>query len=135
MRLPSITLLLLSACMTAGGVPLAGTEWDLVELNGQPSIRVSGERRPHIRFEDESRLSGSGGCNRFSGPYERSGSQLRVTGPVISTKMACADRSLNAQETAFLGSLDRVATYTVSGRTLTFYAQDGTEIAELTSVE
>ena len=131
MRVMMIALALAGGCTTsAGEVPLIGTTWYLVELNGAGTIPMTGEGRPHLIFEDESRLSGSGGCNRFSGPYVMDGARIRRAGPFISTEMACAQRELNAQEVAFLNALGLVVHYEIAGRTLSLFSAGGRVVAK-----
>jgi heat shock protein HslJ len=66
------------------------------------------------------RVSGSGGCNRVSGSYTRDGSKLEL-GPLISTRMACADQRLTEQEGAFLSALALVNRHEVTGDTLVLF--------------
>ena len=60
------------------------------------------------------RVTGSGGCNRFSGSYQSDQRSLRF-GPLASTRMACLDMDT---ETAFLRALERTRHYRIRGRTL-----------------
>jgi heat shock protein HslJ len=97
---------------------LSGADWRLVELNGSAAAPPDAARRPWLRFNvDSSRVSGSGGCNRMSGPFTVSGEALKF-GALISTKMACADQALNQQETAFFGALQSTDRFVLSGDTL-----------------
>ena len=77
----------------------------------------------------DGRASGHAGCNRFSGPYTLSGDPLSF-GALVSTKMACADEPMNAQETAFLGALAETRTWRMAGDTLVL-AGSGGELARL----
>ena len=74
---------------------LAGTSWTFVSIGGAP---VAGDRATSLQF-DGARLSGSAGCNRFSGSYRIEGSTL-TAGPLMATKMACPGAGM-AQEDAF----------------------------------
>lgn len=74
---------------------LAGTSWTFVSIGGVP---VAGERPTSLQFEGE-RLSGSAGCNRFSGSYTVEGGTL-TAGPLMATKMACPGAGMT-QESAF----------------------------------
>ncbi len=57
-------------------------------------------------------MSGSTGCNRFAGVYTQTDSKLTINlGPV--TLAACTDPAATAQETAILGHLPSVATFTL----------------------
>jgi heat shock protein HslJ len=109
---------------------LESREWRLVELRGQPAVPSTGMRQAHLRFSaDSMRVSGSGGCNRIAGSYTRDGDRLAF-GPILSTRMACADARLNRQETDFLATLQATNRYEISGDTLVL-AHDGERLARL----
>jgi heat shock protein HslJ len=68
---------------------LTGSEWTLVELDGQPASLGAGEKPATLALTDtNSRASGFAGCNRFSSTYQVNGSALTFS-PVLITKMAC----------------------------------------------
>ncbi|HEY3337114.1 MAG TPA: META domain-containing protein [Propionicimonas sp.] len=69
-------------------------------------------------------LSGKA-CNTFRGQVTVEGTTFKA-GPLMSTKMACADPAENAQETAVLAGLEAATTYAIVGNTLTLTAGDGT---------
>ncbi len=101
-----------------GSTPLAGTSWQLVELNGQPVI---GEEPLTLRFAaDEPRVSGYGGCNEFNGPYTQAGASLRF-GPLASTRRACLEPASNTQETAYFQGLESTTRYAIEGGQLVLY--------------
>jgi len=111
-----------AACATkrVGGdlQTLGGADWRLVELNGRAAIPAELTRRPWIRFNtDSSRVSGSAGCNRMSGPFTLRGDTMQF-GSLISTRMACGDQALNQQESDFFGALQSTDRYALSGDTL-----------------
>jgi len=74
---------------------LAGTSWTFVSIGG---VAVAGDRPTSLAFES-ARLSGSAGCNRFSGGYKRDGQTL-TAGPLMATEMACPGAGMT-QENAF----------------------------------
>lgn len=76
---------------------LAGTNWTFVSIGGVP---VAAERPTALAF-DADRLSGSAGCNRFSGGYSLADRTL-TAGPLMATKMACPGAGMT-QESAFFG--------------------------------
>jgi heat shock protein HslJ len=54
------------------------------------------------------RVAGRGGCNRYTGPFTVKDASLEVaTGPMVSTKMACAPPAM-AVEHRYLAALDGV---------------------------
>jgi heat shock protein HslJ len=74
---------------------LAGTNWTFVSIGGTPVA----EGRPTSLAFDGRKLSGSAGCNRFSGRYTSDGKTLSA-GPLMATEMACPGAGM-AQEGAF----------------------------------
>lgn len=92
--------------------PIVGTEWTLVSLNG---THVT-ESAPTLTLDDEGRLSGSGGCNRYGGSYTLTDGMLTIS-PLFSTRMACAEPVM-AQEMAFLNALEAVTSARVEGQQL-----------------
>jgi hypothetical protein len=69
--------------------PIEGPAWRLAQLGDEP-IAPGGEAQ--VQFDRGSgRVSGSGGCNRISGSFTRSGITLKI-GQMASTRMACPTR-------------------------------------------
>jgi heat shock protein HslJ len=90
---------------------LDGTDWTILMMDQLP---VLPDVPTSLRFAD-GRVSGTGGCNRFSGSYTTTGGDL-VFGAVAATQMACAEPQM-AQETKLFSLLKgKVSTrYTVDG--------------------
>ncbi|MDN2566295.1 META domain-containing protein [Aquibium sp. A9E412] len=78
----------------------AGTAWRFVAVGGAPAL---GEAE--IRFAADGTVSGSTGCNRFSGGGRLDGTALVIDQPMATTRMACADAAVNAQERRILDAL------------------------------
>ncbi len=91
---------------------LAGSNWTFVSIGG---VSVAADRPTSLQF-DGNRLSGSAGCNRFSGSYSVDGTTLKA-GPLMATEMACPGAGMT-QEQAFFKLMA-----TPVGRT---FADDGT---------
>lgn len=75
---------------------VAGT-WRITEINGQG---VPQDIAMTLRFQTQGALSGSGGCNRFSGSYKLSGMALQF-GPLAVTRMACAPEITDREQALF----------------------------------
>jgi len=88
---------------------LPGSTWELVAIEGGA---VAGDAVPTLAFDDQGAVSGSTGCNTFSGEVAIDGNTLSF-GPLVTTRMACADPAANAQEEAFLSAMERVSAYTI----------------------
>ena len=74
---------------------LAGSNWTFVSIGGVP---VAADRPTTLQFGGN-RLSGSAGCNRFSGSYSAADGTL-TAGPLMATEMACPGAGM-VQENAF----------------------------------
>ncbi len=111
---------------TAAGAAesLAGTAWQLAELNGRAPVPATNDAVPTLTFAaGEPRASGNGGCNQFSGPYTQAGASLRF-GPLVSTRRACVDPAANSQETAYLRALESTTRFSATAEQLVLYAGD-----------
>lgn len=90
---------------------LAGTSWRATAVNnGRGAVQglLSGSTIT-LAFDDQGRISGSSGCNRYTGRYTVSDATLRLS-PAASTRLACPDDRLAAQEDAYLKALGTVST-------------------------
>ncbi|HET7464032.1 MAG TPA: META domain-containing protein [Longimicrobium sp.] len=109
----------------AAGVPLENTAWTLAEVRGQPARAIGSGAGPTLRLDAaQTRASGDTGCNQYGGPYELSGTSLRL-GPLVSTRRACVDEALNRQETAFLAALEEARSWRVDEGTLVLSGPSG----------
>jgi len=93
--------------------PLRDTYWKLVRLNGAPVRVAPRQREPYLVLgQAEQRVTGDGGCNRFTGSFELDGDKLRFRG-MAGTMMACLDGM--EQEAYFMQALQKVERYRLSG--------------------
>lgn len=123
--IPLVTAALLAAALTAGCVsaisldePIEGPVWRLDQLGGEP-VASGGDpqRDPQVQFDrSNGRVSGSGGCNRLSGTFERSGSTLKLS-QLASTRMACTDPALGTKEQQFFAALQATTSYRLQSPT------------------
>lgn len=116
-------VLVLAACASSGE-GLAGTSWQLVEMNGQ---LVRQDIDVTLNFEDEQQISGSAGCNSYGGGYSIDGSSITFS-QVFSTEMACMDETVMNTESTFLDALNAGGTYEHLGDSLTINAANGTTL-------
>ena len=93
---------------TANG-GLVDTSWTVASLDGVPSIPNA---RPTMTFAGDGTVSGSAGCNQYSGSYRTDGSGITIT-QVASTLMMCQG-DLGQQEAVFLKGLNGAATWHVT---------------------
>jgi putative lipoprotein len=105
--------------------PLGGGEWIIESVGGEAT---PGPRAPTIRFGEDGRVGGFGGCNNYSGGYTQNGAKITFT-PIISTMMACAAGSTMQVESAIGAALRGDATYAINGDgKLVINSANGTEI-------
>jgi heat shock protein HslJ len=98
------------ATLSAQPTGLAGTRWEVDGYNNgrQAVVSVTAGSRITLAF-DEAGVSGSAGCNRFSGTYRLADEALTV-GPLRTTRMTCAQPTgIMEQERAFLAALGSAA--------------------------
>lgn len=128
------TLTFLLTLVLVGCAPLAdttkppeldGTDWKLTSMNG--SVPVAGSSIT-LKFEQGS-ATGSAGCNQYQSTYTTSGAKLEF-GMTSSTKRACLEQEMNVQETAYLGTLPKVAEYGVAADRLTLRDAAGAALLE-----
>src|SRR5262247_2948095 len=72
--------------------PLEGPYWRAIELAGKPTPAQDPQREAHLQFQAGGRVSGSDGCNRITGTYQRSGDRFRF-GQMAGTQMLCLKES------------------------------------------
>jgi heat shock protein HslJ len=89
---------------------LAGTSWTLADAAAL-GPQLAADAIPTIAFGADGTVSGSAGCNTFSGTYTTDGASLTF-GPLASTKMACAEPAMTV-EGAYLTALAGVTGYTI----------------------
>jgi heat shock protein HslJ len=105
-------------------LPLAGTTWTLSSIAAGDAVMsvVSGTEITTVFAADET-VSGSAGCNSFSGMYTLAGDRLSFS-PLATTKMACAGYVMT-QERVFLDAMSKVSSFTIEGAQLTLQDRSG----------
>jgi putative lipoprotein len=114
----SILAITLSSCAHTGGgggggvsLPasgLAGTAWRVTEIAGAAADATSDAT---LRFDAGGFVSGSTGCNKFTGSAVFEADQLTFA-PLATTRLACAPE-LMAQEQRFLGAIQDVRRFAI----------------------
>jgi len=102
---------LLRGCAGAALDLLTGSGWVAEDIAGAGLIDSSHLTLQFDGTADAGRVSGQGGCNRYTGGFTLSGEGLRF-GPAASTMMACAEALMN-QEQAFFAALAGVAGFDI----------------------
>ncbi len=119
----------ISAVFRPQSQELRGTSWDVSGYdNGQGTImRINNSgRKLTANFGTDGRVSGSSGCNSYSGDYTYSSAdQTLEIGRLMRSAMLCTDENIMQQEGMFIVALQTVNSYHISGNTLTLKAADG----------
>ena len=112
------------AAVAAAVVPpktLTGKIWVLTALLGKPPVR---DTEVTSEFTAGGKVSGSSGCNHYSGTYSVAGGTIRISSTMASTRMACT-RAVSLQEGAFLKALAGARSYGIHGGSLTLRSAGG----------
>jgi heat shock protein HslJ len=103
---------------------LTGKVWILATLGGKAPLKGT---ELTSEFGAKLRVSGSAGCNRYTGAYRVSGTTIRITA-LATTKKACT-QAIERQEAAFLKGLTGSRSFAVSGGALTLKSAGGRALA------
>ena len=121
-------------CGAKGSVSeLENNYWKLTLLGDQPVQAFDGQREPHLVFHsEEGRVSGTGGCNQFSGGYEIDGPSIAF-GLMASTMMACPDGKDVDQ--ALTAALEMARSFRKTAHHLELLNDEGTVVARFEARE
>jgi heat shock protein HslJ len=118
-------LIVLAACTSSstqgGSGDLTGQVWGLTELAGKPIVADSGLS---AQFTADGKVSGSAGCNQYSGTYTVSGASIQISSPLAATMMICPP-DVMLQENAYLKALGEAKTYAVKRDQLALSGPEG----------
>lgn len=107
-HVPMVCLLILSVSACNSTPPALGnTRWAPVQIG---VVSVPAGSRATLEFMDGQRVSGNGGCNRYSGSAKVDDISLQF-GELASTEMACADAGSMDRETQFFAALTATRRY------------------------
>lgn len=119
---------LAAACGTMPGMTkspsLDGTAWVLKDLAGRTLVDGL---RPTLQFAGD-RVSGSDGCNRYSGRYTVAQQSFKVVPPLATTQMACPG-DIGEQARAFVEALTTAGSYQVVDGQLQLMTTNGKSVA------
>jgi len=105
---------------------LTGTRWVATQINngkGGVASVVAGTTVTAL-FGDDGTVTGSSGCNDYSGSYTIDGSNLTFSA-LTSTRKACVDEAVTTQETQYLAALGKVKTFGSAGDRLQLRDEGG----------
>ena len=97
-------------------IQLNNTQWLAEDINGAGVMDIL---QTTLQFDEALRISGFGGCNRYSGSASIAGQSIKV-GPLASTRMACPASIMN-QESAFLAALESASNLEIDNQRRLLY--------------
>ena len=136
---PAFLLLALLGCsavsgqnrgLSTGQHALAGSDWRLVSMGrvGAETSLVSGTTVT-LKFGNDGRISGSGGCNTFGGSYQVQGDTVHFS-QLFNTRRACVDSNANRQESEYLRALEVASRFRLRTQRLSIYYDRGRSVLE-----
>jgi heat shock protein HslJ len=108
------------------GAPSLVGAWTMTGYNNDKGGVVSRKTGSTVTatFGPDGRLSGSAGCNSYSGTYQASGDALTVS-QVVATQKMCIDADVMTQEQLYLRALQSSTTIELRGDTLRLRDAEG----------
>jgi heat shock protein HslJ len=106
---------------------LAGTSWQATGINNGKEAVVSqaGTESVTAVFGTDGQVSGSGGCNQYSGSFSTGDGNSLAFGPIAATARACADPAIDEIEANYFAALPKVTSYEVEADRLTLRDDTG----------
>lgn len=121
---------------TRVSVPLTDTEWQVTGYNNGRGgvVSILAGTTITLTFTTDGEAGGLAGCNSYGGEYKLDGNNLAIS-RVFSTMKVCNEpEGVMDQEAAYLAALNAVATYSISGDTLTLSTADGATVLSATAL-
>lgn len=101
-----------------------GRTWELATLHGSEPVEGT---VVDLTLEEDS-MSGSAGCNSYSGAAEFDAGSMTLGPEIAVTAMACEEEIMD-QEATYLAALERVAGYVLEPDELLLQDADGITLA------
>ena len=116
-----------TACGGDAGDP-TGRTWTMVEVEGSPALEAT---LVTLTFSD-GQISGSGGCNNYTGSATWGEGDLVIDPTIAATMRACEEPVMD-QESAFLAALPKATSYRVRGDELELLGDGGSVLVRLSA--
>ncbi|HKE96581.1 MAG TPA: META domain-containing protein [Povalibacter sp.] len=114
---------------TAASAGIEDIEWHLTRLGSAPAVVGDPQNPPRLTLQSSDKLvTGSGGCNRMTGPYTLDGNKLTF-GQIAGTMMMCIAGM--EQEHEFHLALAKVTSWRMNGAALELLDADNTPVVTL----
>ncbi len=90
---------------------LTGTQWELLELNGEPFQQPETGQRFTLLLQQDAHIRAYAGCNQLAGDYQHRSPMLRI-GPLAATRMQCPPE-LAARERQVIRAMEGASRYRI----------------------
>jgi heat shock protein HslJ len=106
---------------------LGGTTWTVLSYNNgkQAAVSVATGTSLTLDFGADGRVSGSAGCNRFTGTYTAPAGAVSMTGVAATRRMCAEPAGVMEQEAAYLTALTTGTRVRIDGDRLEIRTNDG----------
>ena len=137
-----------AATTAPGSTPLEATTWELTSgsltlvgnwtvtgylaSSGSAFASVVTGSELTAQFAADGTVNGNAGCNTFRGGFTQAPGDATTIGPLASTRKACADEALTAQETAFMTALESSTTAEVASHEAALFNSGGQRTVMMT---
>jgi len=129
---PSVAASVTSEAVSSSA-PLVGTEWAMVAVDEATGVAFDPATvTVEMLFSDDGSVSGTLGCNNFSGGYTDDGATVTFT-PLATTRKLCPDEQM-AVEQMLGAALQGSVPYTIEGSVLTMETTSGRLTFEARSI-
>ncbi len=118
-------LLVLSACAEGSKNDPTGRTWQLTELGGSPVL----EGTIIDLTIDGDAVSGTAGCNSYTGPASVGSDNSMTLGPDFAVTFMACDQPIMDQEQEYLSDLTRVTSYQMAAEELLLKDANGIVVA------
>ncbi len=122
---PSAPVAVPSAPVTPTPLALAGTEWAAFAIDGKAEVT---NPKPKLRWLSADKITGTGGCNGFTGASVSSSPGNLVLGPLASTGRACLSMP-GSQEDLFFKALELTRKARIERDQLVLMDESGKQLA------
>lgn len=129
-----VTVSLLDKKIVDPDRPIVGTEWTVTSLRTADAVTTSTaleSASPTLVVAEDGTLSGTTGCNEFTGSAEVGTDVLLVLGPLTTTLAGCTDPELSDIERHVLAVLEGEVTFSIDGASMTLTAENRVDGMEL----
>ena len=126
------TILSFARVVPPAPAPLVGTNWTLDSFSTADAVSsVRAGTSITAVFDKNGEVTGSAGCNHYFTSYTTTGNVMSI-GSAGSTKMYCENPGVMTQESTYLTSLGRVASFSITGNRLVLADAKGTKLLSFT---